>query len=386
VSTGAMQQFRTHGITLSSLACAVSWVGDEIIFPGKFGDGINLWRASFSNASWRLRGAPQRLTFGTGLEVHPSAGKSGQMVFASLAENVNVWSVRMESNQARVTSGMERLTESAGRDIFPSVSADGSKMAFLSDRTGVTNIWMKDLESGKERPLTFTPSRKRYPKISSGGNRVAYTEYSKAGAETYLVNTEGGTPEKICDDCARVWHWSSDGKQILYEPFEQGGSRRIAVLDLSTGRKFDLLKHARFDLAEAHLSPDDKWVAFHTIPSPVHRQLFIAPVRLGRPAAESEWVIVRETDRMDRNAVWSPDGHILYFLSEWDGFRCVWARGFFAANPYGSMVPVHHFHSARRSLSNLGDVGAIGLSVAPHKLIFSLGELTGNVWLAKPQN
>jgi hypothetical protein len=44
---------------------------------------------------------------------------------------------------------------------------------------------------------------------------------------------------------------------------------------------------------------------------------------------------------------WSPDGALLYFLSERDGFRCLWAQRLepTAKTPFGPAVPVHHFHS-----------------------------------------
>src|SRR5262249_30666022 len=155
-----------------------------------------------------------------------------------------------------------------------------------------------------------------------------YTEYVNDRPITFSIPAEGGAAEKICDDCARVWHWANDGKQILYQPSGPAGTRRVAVRNLSSGQKFDLLQHPNYDLAEAHLSPDDAWVVFHAIVGLVRRQLIIAPFRPGRLTEEKDWIVVRDTESMDRNAAWSPDGHILYFLSEWDGFRCVWARRF----------------------------------------------------------
>ena len=151
------------------------------------------------------------------------------------------------------------------------------------------------------------------------------------------------------ENCSRVWHWSADGRQILYQPAEQDGNRRVAVRDLSSGRSFDLLTHPKYNLAEAHLSPDDPWVVFHTIAGPVRRQLFVAPFRPGRAAGASDWIPIRDTGFLDRNAACSPDGKLLYFLSKWDGFRCIWVRRFdpVAKIPRGTMVPVYHFHGAR---------------------------------------
>ena len=44
---------------------------------------------------------------------------------------------------------------------------------------------------------------------------------------------------------------------------------------------------------------------------------------------------------------------------------------------------MQHFHRTRRSLRYIQDSGAIGLAVARDRIVFPLGEMTGNVWLTK---
>jgi hypothetical protein len=51
----------------------------------------------------------------------------------------------------------------------------------------------------------------------------------------------------------------------------------------------------------------------------------------------------------------------------------------------GELEPAYHFHSARRSLANVANPDRVGLSVAPDKVVFALGELTGNIWMAEPE-
>jgi hypothetical protein len=80
---------------------------------------------------------------------------------------------------------------------------------------------------------------------------------------------------------------------------------------------------------------------------------------------------------------WSPDGRLLYFLSERDGFRCLWALPFDAAKrrPSGPVFAVYHSHLARQSMLNL-DLGPLDTAVAPGKFIFNMAERTGNIWMA----
>jgi hypothetical protein len=115
--------------------------------------------------------------------------------------------------------------------------------------------------------------------------------------------------------------------------------------------------------------------------------MFVAEVR-GEggetPAPEESWIPITDGKGLDREAAWSPDGNLLYFLSDRDGFRCIWAQRLQPATkrPVGEPSAVLHFHHARRSLRAVGNnVGAIGLSVAKGRLVFALGDVTGNIWL-----
>src|SRR5262249_16266867 len=120
------------------------------------------------------------------------------------------------------------------------------------------------------------------------------------------------------------------------------------------------------------------------IDAATRRQIFIAPVRGDAVPGEAEWLPVTDGSGLDRNAVWSPDGSLLYFLSERDGFRCIWAQRLDhgAKRPVGAPFAVHHFHQARHSLMPAQEVSRIGLSVVRNKIIFSMAETRGNIWLA----
>src|SRR5215510_10290030 len=71
----------------------------------------------------------------------------------------------------------------------------------------------------------------------------------------------------------------------------------------------------------------------------------------------------------------------MYFTSNRDGFMCIWAQPLQpdTKHPVGAAFDVHHFHTSRRSLANVG-LGPLETSVAHNALVFNLGEVTGNVW------
>jgi hypothetical protein len=60
---------------------------------------------------------------------------------------------------------------------------------------------------------------------------------------------------------------------------------------------------------------------------------------------------------------------------------CIWARRFDgdSGHAFDEPVSIAHFHKARNSL---GTIYGLELSVAVDKLVFNLGEESGNIWLA----
>jgi len=83
---------------------------------------------------------------------------------------------------------------------------------------------------------------------------------------------------------------------------------------------------------------------------------------------------------------WSPDGRLIYYVSDRDNYRCLWAQRLAETTrqPVGAPFAVFHFHRARHSLLNM-DLSLLQFSVAPDRVVFSMGERTGNVWFAEWQ-
>jgi serine/threonine protein kinase len=160
---------------------------------------------------------------------------------------------------------------------------------------------------------------------------------------------------------------------------------RFSVFDLETRQSWELISHPTLEIRGAELSPDGKWVAFH-IPRPVSELLKIAPVRDGKATGEAEWITVTGAAGNNRRPWWSPDGNLMYFLSTRDGYSCIWAQRLDPSTkrPRGEPMAVCHFHETRRSPSPV--TASFGPAVGRGRIVFALGEQTGNIWLAEPES
>lgn len=389
--------------------------GERVIFSAPSGDSVNLWSLALSPKTWRTGGSPVQLTFGTGVLEDPArAGE--RLFFTATSANVDLWGLPLDPASGRAAGEPRRLTDQVGRDDWPSISEDGSRVAFLSERSGAPSVWLTDLGSGRELAVTQPPVSARYPRLSADGSRVAYLASAAphdgrtlvepapaalAGAvpppaiplrETSIpiaqqgnlfvtvVGPDGevGAPQEVCHECGRPWDWSRDGRYLLYR-----APSALMLLELATGARTVIASHDSHLFLDARFSPDDRWIAFTSPTGTFTRRTFVMPFRGASLVPEAEWTLAVDGRRLERQPSWSSDGALLYFHSERDGNRCLWAQRLDSRTrrPRGEPFPVQHFHRPRGSMiTAIGDPGVISPSVARGLVVFSLGEATGNIW------
>ncbi len=368
-----------------SRVAPAAWVGDQVFFSAQRDDITNLWRLSVSPATRKAAGSPEQLTFGTSIERKPSVISGGRIAFASLTQNLNIWGVPIEANRGRVKGEAQRLTHGAF-DAHTSLSADGRKLVFTSTRSGNSDVWVKDLATSKETALTATPAREEQSEMTADGARICYMVV-EAPQQTaiYEVNTNGGVPEKICDVCGRPWDWSPDGSRILFLPFWPHPRMTLYILDVATRQKTAYLEHPRYGLARARFSPDGRWIGLVAISgAPFDQPIMIVPLDGRAAPQQDQWISVTDEKTLHDKPRWSPDGNLLYYTSHRDGYRCIRAQRLDpkTKRPVGPPKDVYHSHSARRSLMN-PDIRFMEISLSSDRMVFNLGEVTGNIWMAK---
>jgi Tol biopolymer transport system component len=273
---------------------------------------------------------------------------------------------------------MKQLTHGTAFHGQPSVALDGSKVVYYATRSGNMDIFVMDLETGKEWPVTSTPIGENAPLISADGATVLYSLYGKR--EAYLVGSAGGEPTKICDDCG-TWNVSHDATKLLYWHSTARPVVSIGMFHLPTGQKIELIKHPSYSLYQPQFSPDDRFIAFLAQTGQGRSRIYVTRFRGMERLDPPDWIPITAGDLSDDKPRWSPDGNLMYFTSNRDGFMCIWAQRLQpeTKHPVGAAFDVHHFHTSRRSLANVG-LGPLETSVARNALVFNLGEVTGNIW------
>jgi eukaryotic-like serine/threonine-protein kinase len=305
------------------------------------------------------------------------------LAFASLVDRLDIWALPVDANTAKIGGEMVRLTNGAGTCTSPRVSDDGKQVAYVSPRSGRVEVRLRDLATGKDTLLGEGKREGLGPAIAPDGSRIAYPVVEGQVESIYAAPSAGGVPQRLCTECRTTYAFSPDGKQMLFWPATTGPAT-VGLLDLASGQKRVILQRAGYAIFRPRISRDGRWLAFHARNRPGRSALFVTPFRGSEPVSEREWIPVTDGESYDLAPVWSPNGNILYFLSERDGFRCVWAQRLQAdtKHPAGPPFAMLHFHAATRSMIYL-TTNWLALSVAPDKLVFNVGDITGNIWLAR---
>lgn len=98
----------------------------------------------------------------------------------------------------------------------PAVSPDGSRIAFVSDRDGATDIYVIGADGKGEKRLTRTSEAESQPAWSSDGRTIWFTVFVSGSSRIYAIPSGGGDPKAIGSVPGRVLRLSPDGKRVLY--------------------------------------------------------------------------------------------------------------------------------------------------------------------------
>jgi hypothetical protein len=100
-------------------------------------------------------------------------------------------------------------------------SLDNTKIAFGSDRYGVLEINVVNIDGTKPRRMTGTLDRQ--PAWSPGGKRIAFVSNRDGNREIYVMNADGTNPNRLTNNPAFDGHpsWSPNGTKIAFESYRE---------------------------------------------------------------------------------------------------------------------------------------------------------------------
>lgn len=392
VAAPVAEQLKDAGLWFGSFQWSPA--GDALYFEGVSASVNSLWKITVDPDSLRWLSGPERLTAGAGPDTDVALSRDGRKVaFTARAEQTRLWSFPFNAVAGKPASAGQPIT-AVGRDaFFPDLSADGRKLVFVTNRAGKRELVVKSLADGRETILLSDELSRSSPRWSRDGKRLAYSRENRASSvspqqrwDLAMLSVAGGDEQALTSAGPLVeptWDWSADNAHILAGLMRGAPARRLlGLLPVSAAPHAEaqmraLTSHPDENLYQARFSPDERWISFC---SARMNQAGISTISV-IPAAGGEWIRVTDGRHFDDKPRWSPDGRIIYFISDRTGFFNVWGIRFDAATgqPVGEPFRVTAFGSPGQMI--LEDVRVMELALAADRLILPIMEVSGNIWI-----
>jgi TolB protein len=219
------------------------------------------------------------------------------------------------------TDGAKKVARDFAADIlqqFGAKSLAGTKIYFVSDRTGHREIWSMDYDGSHQRQMTQYNSTSSMPAVSADGRMFAFTTYAGGNPQIRIHSTESAKRLPFYNPVSSVVEtpeFTPDGKQLLFATAINGWVQ-ICISGVDGGG-FRRISNVRAIEVSPKVNPKTS-----------ADMLFIS----GRSGGQQLWRMTLDGADLQRltpgegdvaNPSWSPNGQLIAFA---------WTRGYEPGN------------------------------------------------------
>jgi hypothetical protein len=169
---------------------------------------------------------------------YPDWSPDGQRVALASTRNttnLNIWTVKTDGTDP------VQLTAGASDNQQPRYSPDGTKLLFISNRTGKRELWTMGIEGNNQKAVGLQSLRISDPTWSPDGAKIAYVgctppvmtngvQTTPASCNLFWITPDAGQSARITSGTVQDWNpdWGSDG--IVFAS-DRGGTQGLWVVN-----------------------------------------------------------------------------------------------------------------------------------------------------------
>ena len=372
VATGALGVVLRQGLSLYFNAPV--WQDGNIFFSARMTNDTNIWRISENPPLLRDRWKANPIMSSTEEAIHPSMSRDGSIAFAGLSTKANLWLLPLNAG-AGTGPSHRRLGSNVEIDSTPSISRDGNRILYFRRQGNERRmiLWEKEANEILNVPV---PAGTRGI-VDASGTSIVYTKPRADLRDLYERHAPAWTETLLLRDSGELVDLAGDTSIPLLA--NQAG---IASVDLRSGKSTRIIRNGELTFDQAAVSPDGKWIAYAGTRDSQHTQLFVAPFGNAGVDTTRSQAITDDRDWNDKPR-WTADGRAVVYISDRDGFTCIWKYPFSPVGARSEPRALVHFHQARLSPMHLSRV-AFNLSLSGNALLYNAADLRANIWIARP--
>jgi serine/threonine-protein kinase len=206
--------------------------------------------------------------------------------------------------------GREEVLETPARPYaYPRLSPDGTRVALDVGGPPDRDIWMWDLRRQTLERFTLDPAGNPMLAWNRDGKRLAFGSDRFGVTNLFWQAADGtGEPERLLesDRIQMPFTFAPDGR-LLYSADVAGQGRDIYALSVDGSRRVERIVYGPANEGNAEVSPDGRWIAYDSDESGQF-EIYVRPYP--DAYAGGRWQI---SSGGGRQPLWSHDGHELFY-------------------------------------------------------------------------
>jgi Tol biopolymer transport system component len=242
----------------NAILTGLSWTPDgrEIVYSVNEPAAGRLWRIR-ANSAGPERGSPiadiPAAAENPSIS-RPKPGQPARLAFQTITRDVDFQIIDLEARLVNDTIESRPFLNSTRIEGSAVFSADGSRITFVSFRSGGPEIWVAGRDGGGLQQITSLGA----PGLlvggwSPNGARIAFEAAVAGNSDVYLVGTDGGHLRRLTTEPSidGVPSWSGDGRWIYFASTRAGVMPDIWRLSPDGGQAIQLTRNGGFEPRES---------------------------------------------------------------------------------------------------------------------------------------